>query len=213
MKPNVFITVRQQGKLAYRWEGHNTWTDVGRDYLRRVCSLNTIEPDTPTLYGSHLKHVQFGVGGVLQGTVPAQVDTSYPAGFDPNATSGKEYNHELAVSPPIGTLERPVRISGGSNPYASAAASDVWLTDHLPPKTFFTYPSTSSFTVWHVLAGGAGDVAYAPFGVVPLSEAGLVVGGTADVHEAYNAIVAYVNFTPIQFDSSSELTIGWTVNF
>ena len=213
MKSNVFITAWERGKRIYSWEGHNTWTIHGREYLAEMLTLNSYGPDVPAIATSRLKHMQFGVGGNLQGTIPVDVDTAYPAGFDPNTTTGNEYDHRYSIEPPISTLERPVRISGTDNPYPSADPGDVWLTDPTPPKFIVTFPTTFSVSLRYFISGADGDIVYAPFTSVPITEAGLVLSGDADINEAYNPVVTYVNFTPITLTADILAEIVWIVGF
>lgn len=211
MYPNVFITAREQGKVVYHWAGHNVWTDHGRSYLAQLLALSSLDPDVPIITSSRIKHLQFGVGGVQQGVLPSDVATAYPAGFDPNATAGNQYDHTYPISPPISTLERPVRISGGSNPYGSAAPTDVWLTPPAPPKFLVTYPTQTSVSFRFFISGSDGDIVYAPFTSVPVSEAGLVLSGDANTHTPYNLVVAYVDFQPLSITASMEAEIEWIV--
>lgn len=214
MRPNVFIEARDLGKLVYRWEGHNTWTVNGREYLAQVLTYASYTPDVP-LINSHLKHIQFGIGGELAslGAMPGDVATAYPAGDDPNATAGNEYVHTYNLSPLISTLERPVRISGGTNPYSTAAPTDVWLSSTAPPKFLITQPLPGVVSMRFFISGPTGDIVYSPFTTVPLSEAGLVVSGQADPNVPYNPVVSYVNFGTLQVTATMEIEMEWLVSF
>lgn len=212
MKPNVFIRGRKHGKLFYSWEGHNTWTEVGRTYLARMMAYQSLSPDVP-FETKRLKHMAFGIGGNLQSMVIDPVaDTAYPAGADPNATNGKEYNHLYPIEPLISTLERPVRISGGSNPYATAAPTDVWATDPTPPKFLVTNPAVGQVTVRFFIEPLSGDLVYAPFTEIPLSEAGLMLSDV-DVNEPFEQVIAYVNFATLLLVAQAEVEVTWNINF
>lgn len=214
MKPNVFIKARRNGKLFFDWEGHNVWTDHGRAYLAQMLAFTSFGPDTPVIATSRIKHMTVGVGGNLQGAIPAPVTTGYPAGFDPNATAGNAYNHLYPVVPPISTLERPVRFSGGTNPYNTAAGGDVWLSTTALPKFFTQRPGNGVLAVKLFISGSGGDVAYSTFTNVPLSEAGLVLSGDANVNAAYNLVVAYINFPPkLVITNVVEAELTWLVQF
>jgi len=209
MKPNVFFKVRERGKLIHCWEGHNVWTLVGREYLPQLSALATADPDT-YVEDNRIKHLQFGIGGKGASlAIPAAVDTAYPAGNDPHTTNGREYNHEFHVNPEIGTLERPIRMTGGSAPYPGDPA-DVWLT---PAAGFFvTRPTTYQTAFRYFLDLAGGEIVYAPFTSVPLSEMGLVTAA-GDVSTAYNPVVAYVNFGEVALSASMELEVVWVVSF
>ena len=142
MKFNVFIVIKQNGKVIGHRRGHNIWVDNGRNYLaKKLADEND--------YG--VKHIGFGIGGNKQALLPlvnsSPIVDAYPAGFDPNATTGNEHNIDYPIDPLISTLERPVRISGNSKPYATADPGDVWLVSP-PPLGFLTtfVPSTPAET-------------------------------------------------------------------
>lgn len=208
---NVFIKARRRGKLVYNWEGHNTWTTVGREYLSDVLTLSSFGPDTP-LTSARVKYMQFGIGGVQQGAIPGAVDTAYPAGFDPHATTGNTYDHTYPVDPDIGTLERPVRLSGGTNPYNTAPGTDVWLTDPAMPQFFVDFPTNFSVSFKYFIRGMDGDIAYSTLTQVPVAEAGLVLS-SGNINAAYNPVVAYVDFEPLQITDEIEAELTWIVGF
>lgn len=214
MKPNVFITARERGKKQYYWEGHNVWTNPGREYLARLLTYSSFGPDT-TVEDDRLYHLQFGIGGVSQQSViDATADAAYPAGYDPHATNGRQYNHKFHVEPDIGTLERPVRLTGGSNPYPSADPGDVWTTDPTSSNFYVTHPVPTTLAVRYFVDAGSGGIVYAPFTVMPLTELGLVVGPAgANPNTPYNTAVAYVNFATLQLDASMDLEVVWNINF
>lgn len=212
MKNNVFIRARRRGKLFYRWEGHNVWLDAGREYLAQMLALNSYGPDVPAT-SLRLKYMQFGVGGIQQGTVPAPVTTAYPAGEDPNATTGNEYSHLYPVAPAITTLERPVRFSGTDDPYDSADPGDVWLSDSAMPKFFVGYPTDFSVSLKTFIRGMDGDISYASLAEVPLSEAGLFLSD-ADINSPYdNLAMAYVDFEPLTITDEIEAEVTWIIGF
>jgi len=132
MTPNVFITVRENGRVTARRSGHNTWVDQGREYLAQLVTLGSTEE-------RGIKHIAFGIGGVKQG-MPYIADAppmsvAYPSGFPPATTNGHQYNHSFPINPLIETLERPVRISGNSQPYGFPPVGDIWFTQ--PPPLGF----------------------------------------------------------------------------
>jgi hypothetical protein len=209
VKNNVFIRARRNGKLFYNWEGHNVWTAVGRQHVANLLTLSSYGPDTP-LTSARLKHMQFGIGGVQQGAIPGAVTTAYPAGFDPNVTAGNAYDHTYPESPPIGTLERPVRLSGGTNPYNTAPGTDVWLTSPAHPKFFVNYPTPHSVSLKYFIRGMDGDISYGALTSVPLAEAGLVLS-TGNINAAYNPAAAYVTFEPLDITNVVEAEVTWIV--
>lgn len=213
MKPNVFIRARRNGKLFYRWEGHNTWTQHGRQYLASLLAYASYGPDTPVVPTSRIKHIQYGIGSVNHVAGIAAVETAYPAGFDPNVTTGNQYKHTYPESPPIGTLERPVRFSGGTNPYASAAGGDVWLSTSALPKFFTDFSTLGEVSIKSFIDARNGDVVYSTFTTVKLTEAGLVVSGDANINTPYNSVVTYVDFAPLVLMNEVEAEFTWVIGF
>lgn len=143
MKPNVFISVRKNGRLVDYREGHNVWVDQGREYLAKVITLSSINPDVP-IDERGVKHIALGIGGFKQ-SLPSIADAApmnqaYPAGLDPNGTNGHQYRDDYPINPLIKTLERPVRISGNSQPYDNPPdPTDVWFTSPPPPGFIRTF--------------------------------------------------------------------------
>jgi hypothetical protein len=211
VKNNVFIKARRDGKLVYNWEGHNTWTMFGREYLTDMLTFASYGPDT-ALTSARIKYMQFGIGGVQQGVIPGGVATAYPAGFDPHASTGNTYDHTYPVNPLISTLERPVRLSGGTNPYNTAPGTDVWLTDPAMPKFFVDFPTDFSVAFKYFIRGMDGDISYGTLTSVPVAEAGLVLS-SGNINSAYNSVVAYVDFEPLDITDEIEAEITWVVGF
>lgn len=220
MNVNVTINVRDRGKLITSREGHNVWVDRGRQYLAEIVGYS--DPDVPTAERSDRpRYVGFGVGSVNQ-TQPDVADVapysvSYPAGEDPNATNGHEYRKSYPIDPLITTLERPVRITGGTNPYGSASPSDVWLVDD--PDIFCTHMSLYELTVHALVDCGAGQLVYAPFDPMPLSEVGLFtdeggpMGPVVSKNIPYSPLVGYFSFDTIMLDSNNLVEVAWRVRF
>lgn len=212
MSDNVFITVRERGKIVARREGHNVFVTPGHQWLAELVACTSFSPETPER-DDRIRYMQFGIGGkgqaqqVLASSPP--FSTSYSVGNDPNLTTGYTYNKEYPIYPPISTLERPVRISGGSTDYPGAAM-DNWLVD--TPKLFTTHPSLYDMAVHGLLSGPDGDVIYAPFGSMPLAEVGLLTNGTGvGIHTAYSPIVAYFTFDTILMSPTMEIETIWTL--
>lgn len=220
MKDNVHIVHRQRGKIVDRRSGHNVFVDLGRQYLSELVSLLTQDPDVPERV-DRIKHMGFGIGGNLQ-TDPSvdssPFSTSYPAGSDPNVTTGKEHDDTFAAKPlgsgggVIGTLERPVRIAGGSTAYPGAGG-DQWLSTAQSPNFIMTHPTVTTVRFHTFFDAGAGDFLYAPFLLMPLSEAGLFTSLATFPGVPFNTLVAYHNFATIVLSPQSELEVVWDVKF
>lgn len=209
MKNDVLITVHERGKLRQKLEGHNVWTVYGNTYLASMLAYGTFP--TPER-SDRLRYMGLGIGGVGQSNPVADAapfSTSYPAGWDPNGTDGHSYDKEYPVDPPISTLERPVRISGGNNPYNTADPGDIWLID----ATFTTHSSLTSVSLHSVVDASAGDVLGAFYPFMPISEVGLYTSA-ALLEDPFNpGLLAYFSFGTIQLNPDSVLEVVWTVRF
>ena len=220
MRENVRIIHRQNGKVIDRRHGHNVFVDTGRQFLAELISLLTQDPDVPERT-DRIKHMGFGIGGTLQ-TNPAvsspPFSTSYPAGSDPNVTTGFEHD-DLFPTKPLGsgggritTLERPVRIAGGSTAYPGAAG-DQWLSTAQSPDFIMTHPVVTTARFHAFFDAGAGDFLFGPFLLMPLSEAGLFTSAATVPGVPFNQLVAYHNFATIVLSPQSELEVIWDVKF
>jgi len=211
---NVHLLHYKHGELVEERHGHNTWTETGHVYLAHIMSLTSMGPDVPDRI-ERLAAVGFGIGGYKQ--LAAEVDVvplsvSYPAGADPRGTTGRQYNDRHPLTPLIETLERPVRISGGTLAYPGSPA-DLWLYDHA--GGYFAYTRLGS-SIRITTAVVAPHFNYGPFTLMPLSEVGLFLDTASSTGNPYllpPTLVAYHAFDTIFFDGSSILLVTWTVSF
>ncbi len=220
MKNNVLINVYERGELAEQREGHNVWVDRGRQYLAEMVGYSSYTGPVAER-SDRIRYMGLGIGGSRQNrndlTDSAPLSTSYPAGEDPNATTGSTYRKEYPISPLITTLERPIRITGGTNPYSSAAPTDVWLID--TPDLFFTHQSLYEVTVHGFVDCSAGQVIYGPWSSMPISEMALFTdesGALAPVVAKsfpYSPLVAYFSFDTILLNVNSAVEVIWRVRF
>lgn len=220
MRDNVLILHRQRGKIVESRQGHNVLVDEGREWLASLICLTSQGPDVPEEI-RRVKYMGFGIGGNLQvdpGADIAPLSVSYPAGSDPNITTGKEHDDDFptkalgTVGGIIETLERPVRITGGSTTYPGAGG-DRWLSDPATHNFIMTHPTVTStrFHTW--FDASAGDFIYGSFTSMPLSEAGLFLSDASDTGSPFETLIAYHSFVPIILSSVSELEVIWDVNF
>lgn len=225
MRTNVRIEIRERGKLIDLRETHNTFLPRGKEWLASLVALTSQDPDVGER-SERIRYMGVGIGGVKQQRSDlsdvAPMSTQYPAGSDPQSTSGKEYddsfpyiwdgtNHNI-----ITTLERPVRTTGGANPYGTAAASDRWLIDD--PDFFNTHLTPTEATIHGVIgSGGAPVYNNSTRPQVPVSEAGLFIDETdvdpTDGTTPYKPIVAYVTFGTIVVNQHISVELIWSVKF
>lgn len=211
MNGYVNIVVRERGKIVTRREGKNVWVDSGRTLLASLVSYTSFGPDTPER-DDRIRRIGLGIGSIKQTNTAVDsspLSTSYPVGADPNATNGKAYRTDFPLSPLISTLERPVRISGGSNPYATAPGTDVWRRD----VKYVTHVTTTEVTFRDQYDTNVGDFVYSPFTVIPISEAGLYPGAAPAAGTPFATLAAYHAFDPINLIADYELEIAWNVKF
>lgn len=212
MKHNVVIRHYKGRRLVEERRLHNVWTTVGAEYLAELVGLTSFLPDVPER-SDRLKYFQLGMGSKEGGvSADATVAATYPAGSDPNATAGNEYDRTNHTQPHITTLELPVKKTGSTVAYPGNPG-DVWLfgpADGLE----VTHQDRISATVRVLVDTSLGDITgiWAPTELVDISEAGLLLS-SADVNTPYNPVVAYASFASITLDDDSQLEFIWTVRF
>lgn len=215
MSCNVFITVfDRHGAVVARHAGHNTWTDTGRNYLATISTYSNLVAEIP-FESRRIKYMGLGIGSVTQAGNPfvfvPPLSVVYPPGFDPNATTGIEYNSNYSIDPPVNTLERPIRVTGGLTPYPGSPG-DVWLIE---PTSFFAVDSGVGMMEYHGLVDtNLGQILYPPLLNIPLSEVGLFLDGS-DIADAYNIgqMVAYHSFGTLTLSLGSILEVIWQVAY
>ncbi len=210
MKDNVFITVRERGKIAARRSGHNVWLDAGRAFLAQMLSYSSFSPVTPER-SDRIRYATVGIGGSQQNDPDADTapwTTYYPAGSDPQNSDGHSYKKDYPIEPLITTLERPVKWRGIVSDYAGSLLGDEWPV----VNTFMTHSSLSSVSVHAVLDGPGADILLPPFTTMPLSEIGLLTS-SADLLNPFNPILAYYSFDTIQMNADTVIEAVWQVRF
>ena len=225
MIANVFITARSGGEVVACREGHNVWTEFGREYLAQRVTLATHDPDTFENLDV-IAYMQFGIGGNKQRNMLSvnnpPYSTSYPPGFDPNSTTGNTYREENHKDPLISSLERPVRIAGGTNDYGTIDPGDTWILDYIGGSFLTSHLTPYSVTLRGFVDATAGQIVYSPFDSVPLSEIALITNkySTALTNKPYTSVspqsspcVAYHSFDTIEITDAIELEIEWTIGF
>lgn len=218
MIANVRIEVRERGKLIELREGHNIMVDRGRAWLASLMAADSFDPDVPEA-DARIRYMGAGVGSRSQNLMSvatsSPVTDLYPAGFDPEATTGNSYQKEYPIAPAITTLERPIKIFGSTtDDYSTAPLTDVWLIEDAPNGRFLNTHQTLTSATFHgriyddeAMLGGF-------FTELPLSEIGLFTDEVAVSKNApYSPLVAYFDFDTIRKTPDNELTFIWSLRF
>lgn len=198
VKQNLFLTMRERGKIVERREGHNIWLNLGREYLASLIAYANFNPNTPER-DDRIQYMGLGIGGTRQ-VAPAIANA---APISPPYTGT---NNQTDTDPTITTLERPVRISGSGSNYPGLAG-DVWLGQVQAPATHATATEVTFVRLFTQV-----EVSYGSFLSVPLSEIGLFTSA-ADPGYYLNTIVAYDTFDTLSKTVAFELEVTWTIRF
>lgn len=205
---NITIKLKKSGETLYSHSGHNVWTDDGREYLAKLLSLVTFDPDT-YITSARVKYMGLGVGGNKQtfaAVDSAPYTTYYPAGANTPPSTGKEYNPDFPIQPLIRSLERPIITfsADGVSAYPGTAGDQYVF----PVSVFYQTPQVVEFMV--DLNIGASTVLLSPFTEMPLSEIGLFLS-TSSPSNAFNVgkCVAYHAFDTLLVTSGIDLEISW----
>ena len=207
---NVLIQHYQNGVCQKELEMHNVWTSYGKEYLSKLVALQAIASGGDVPQETHrIRYLGLGIGGknAAGPAYGAAFLAAYPPGHDPNATAGNAYDRTSPLAPYIGSLERPIRVTGGTTPYPGAP-TDSWLLG--PPNISTCYRDINSVTFEITVDCTGGQFVYGPIPFAPVSEAGLFHSG-ASVHAPYGVPVAYVNFATIILTNASVVRFSWTV--
>lgn len=209
VKSNLELTCRERGKIVSRRVGHNIWLNLGREYLAKLIAYSLYgDPGTPE-EDMRIRYMGLGIGGVRQVALGVANNSPLGGNVPPNAYAGT--NAQTDLSPSVTTLERPVRISGGSTDYNSPVITDVWLGQCQIP----THPTATQTNFRRLFTED--EISYAPFLTVPLSEVMLFTNGTLTnpnyVNQAFNTGVAYDTFDSLSKTNAFTLEISWTVRF
>ncbi len=198
VKSNLSLTVRERGKIVARREGHNIWLNLGREFLAQLISYSSFSPLTVER-DDRIRYIGLGIGGNRQ--IAPSIANSAPL-----VTAYPGSNAQVDTDPTHTSLERPVRLSGSSDPYPGQAA-DVWLGQVQAPAS---HPTTTQTTFRRLFTQT--DISYTPFLTVPLSEV-LLCTNAANPLVHNNVGIAYDTFDTLSKTDAFELEVAWTVRF
>jgi hypothetical protein len=201
VKQNLFLTMRERGKIVQRREGHNIWVDLGREYLASLIAAVSFGP-LVTERDDRIQHMGLGIGGNRQLALPT-------ANSPPLSTAYPGTNSQTDTDPTVTTLERPVRISGTTTgPGDPYSPTDRWLGQIQAPATHVA-PTEVTF----IRLFTSTEVSYSSFTTVPLSEIGLFTSSAAPQGQPFNTLVAYDTFDTLSKTNAFELQVDWTSRF
>jgi len=208
VESNVFLKMidPDSNEVVEERESHNIFLNYGRDWIAHLVGLSAIAPDA-TFREDRLRYMAFGIGGRSQLILPATIFTTYPGyagdwgGSAPVADPVQE-----DTNPTVLGLEWPVLVN----------ATDYY-DDISAPNTF---PEIGVIRLTSVL--GVGEVSFAGFTSVPLSEIGLFTSGLPNLTDppiVYGALpltkymVAYNTFDTLSKTSAFVLQVDWELRF
>jgi hypothetical protein len=195
VKQNLRLIVRERGKIVERRDGHNIFLNLGREWLSQLIAYTTFGPLTGER-DDRIRYMGFGIGGNRQlqlGTAP--IITPYPG-----------TNAQTDSDPTLTVLERPVRLSGSTDPYPGQG-SDVWLGQVQAPPV---HPLPTQVTFSRVFTST--EISYGPLLSVPLSEI-MLFTNAANPNVYNNTGVAYDTFDTLSKTTAFELEVNWTLRF
>lgn len=198
VRSNLIITARERGKIVDRREGHNIWLDLGREYLAQLIAFQSFGPDTP-VRNDRIKYMGLGIGGTRQ----LALTTANSSPISPPYIGN---NAQDDATPGVTTVERPVRVSGGSSAYPGIAG-DAWIGQIAAP------PDLSGGTeVVFSRVFTQTEVSYSPFLAVPVSEV-MLFTSAADPENYQNTGVAYDTFDTLSKTTAVAIEFRWTIRF
>lgn len=198
VKQNLRLVARERGKIVAKREGHNIWVNLGREYLAGLIAYSSMSPLTPER-NDRIRYMGLGIGGTRQLILGV-------ANAPPLVTAYPGSNAQTDTDPTLAQLERPVRLTGSSDPYPGQG-TDTWIGQIQAPATHTTVTETTFRRLFTQT-----EISYAPFSTVPLSEVGLFTAA-ASPNVYNNSVVAYDTFDSLSKTNAFELEIMWTIRF
>lgn len=208
VKQNLRIIARDRGKIVDRRDTHNIFVDLGREWLTRLISYQSYNPDLPQR-DDRVRYMGFGIGGTRQ--LAAAAANAPPIGgltgsYAANSAAGIGGNSQTDLDRTVRTLERPVRLTGGSSHYPGVNG-DIWLGRIQAPVE---HPTAQQARFRRLFTRD--EVSYMPFASVPLSEIGLFTS-QADPGFYLNTLIAYDTFDTLSKTTAISIEVEWTFTF
>ena len=199
VESNLRLTLLDGKKIVDERKGHNIFLDVGREWLAQLIGYATLYPLTP-YRNDRVRYMGVGIGGTRQ-------DSLVRANSSPLVEAYPGTNGQTDKDPTVTRLERPVRISGSSTNHPTYLSTDIWLGQVQAPPVF---PSGTEVQFKRMF--GIGEISYAPYLTVPLSEVALYTSA-AEPNVYNNVAIAYDTFDTLTKTDAFDLEIVWTLKF
>lgn len=206
VKQNVLIIARERGKIVRREQGHNIFLNVGREWISKVISYDTLPAigvaaaETDAAESNRIRYFGFGIGSTAQ-VYPAATFTTPP--LDVWGATFTQTN----IDPEVYKLETPVPISATVDPFPN---DYIWMAQVVAPPD---RPTTGAVRFSRILTQT--EISFGSFALVPLSEIGLFTEAAS-----YNTkptgsgpMVAYETFSSIPKSPAVEIEIQWMFRF
>lgn len=202
-KSNLFLTIRDRGKIIDKRAGHNIWLNLGREYLPQLIAYSSFSPLTPER-NDRVRYMGLGIGGSRQ--IAPAIANAPPLGGPTPQNDYAGTNSQLDTDSTVTRLERPIRLSGGATPYPGLAG-DAWLGQIQAPATHTTATEVTFVRLFTQL-----EISYSPYLTVPLSEI-MLFTSAADPGLYNNTGIAYDTFDTLSKTNAFELEVAWTIKF
>jgi hypothetical protein len=208
VKQNLKIIARERGKIVGRRDTHNIFLNTGREWLSRLIAYQSYNPDV-VQRDDRIRYMGFGIGGTRQ--LALATANSAPIGgpgnpYEAGSATGVGANAQTDLDRTVTSLERPVRVTGGSSSYPGVSG-DVWLGTIQAPAVHTTGTSVTFRRMFL-----QDEVSYLPFASVPLSEV-MLFTSAANPSFYLNTGVAYDTFDTLSKTSAISIEVEWTFNF
>jgi hypothetical protein len=225
VKSNVEVVARERGKIVYRYENHNIFTDSGRDWLAHLISFQAMPPSGTYVspcsgennnyyHPRHnlIRYMGFGMGGTKQ-VYPAAAFTTPPLSYyQPQSFS------QTDTDPSVYSLEIPVAISDNGTAIPPVPdTGPLWLGQISVP----TFPSGSAGEIVFQRLITEAEISFPPFDLVPISEVGLFIDDPAGNYTTTKPAPTSPPFNMVAYDQINTLPktnaiafeVKWTFRF
>lgn len=210
IKQNLKLTARERGKIVERREGHNIFVNVGREWLSKIVSYDSlpsvgVAPSHPASAAEYhrIRYIGFGIGGDAQ-TAPAALFTAAPF----NAYPWDDHTFTQTDSDPtVYALESPVPITSTGSSFPN---DYQWVGQVVAPPE---YPQPGHVRYSRIFVEAELTFGGAP--LMPVSEVALFTNAAAYnlKPEGSGPVIAYDTFNTLNKTNAIAIEIEWTLKF